>query len=57
MVRLSGGESVRAVESALNEAPSSVVKWTQRLRESGSHAETGREQISRATARRGARRR
>lgn len=38
MVRLSAGESVRAVAAALSVAPSSVVKWSLRLRRTGSVA-------------------
>jgi len=38
MARLAAGESVRAVASALSIAPSSVVKWSQRLRVTGSAA-------------------
>lgn len=41
MVRVAAGESVRAVASALGVAPSSVVKWSQRLRETGSCAPGG----------------
>ena len=41
MARLSGGESVRQVAAALDVAPSSVVKWSQRLRETGSCAPAG----------------
>ena len=41
MARLSGGESVRQVADALDVAPSSVVKWSQRLRETGSCAPAG----------------
>lgn len=36
MARLATGESVRAVAAALSVAPSSVVKWSQRLRATGS---------------------
>ena len=38
MVRLAEGQSVRQVASALDVAPSSVVKWSQRLRATGSCA-------------------
>ena len=38
MARLAQGESVRQVAAALDVAPSSVVKWSQRLRETGSCA-------------------
>lgn len=38
MVRLDAGETVRAVAEALSVAPSSVVKWSQRRRASGSAA-------------------
>lgn len=38
MARLGSGETVRAVASALSVAPSSVVKWSQRLRRTGSPA-------------------
>lgn len=38
MARLAKGESVRQVASALDVAPSSVVKWSQRLRTTGSCA-------------------
>lgn len=41
MARLSGGESVRQVAAALDVAPSSVVKWSQRLRKTGSCAPAG----------------
>lgn len=41
MARLVAGESERAVASALDVAPSSVVKWSQRLRETGSCAPAG----------------
>ncbi len=41
MARLAQGESVRRVASALDVAPSSVVKWSQRLRETGSCAPAG----------------
>lgn len=41
MARLSAGESVRQVATALDVAPSSVVKWSQRLRETGSCAPAG----------------
>lgn len=41
MARLSRGESVRRVAAALNVAPSSVVKWSQRLRETGTCAPAG----------------
>lgn len=41
MARLERGESVRAVAAALDVAPSSVVKWSQRLRETGSCAPAG----------------
>ena len=41
MLRLSAGESVRAIASALGVAPSSVVKWSQRLRATGSCAPAG----------------
>lgn len=41
MARLSAGESVRQVAAALDVAPSSVVKWSQRLRETGSCAPAG----------------
>ena len=36
MARLAAGESVRSVAAALSVAPSSVVKWSQRLRRTGS---------------------
>jgi putative transposase len=36
MARLAAGESVRVVAAALRVAPSSVVKWSQRLRATGS---------------------
>ncbi len=36
MARLAAGESVRAVAAALSVAPSSVVKWSLRLRRTGS---------------------
>ena len=38
MVRLAAGESVRAVAAALSVSASSVVKWSKRLRETGSAA-------------------
>jgi len=38
MARLEAGESVRVVAAALSVAPSSVVKWHQRLRATGSVA-------------------
>ena len=38
MARLAAGESVRAVAGALSVSPSSVVKWSKRLRETGSAA-------------------
>lgn len=38
MARLAAGESVRAVAAALSVAPSSVVKWSLRLRRTGSVA-------------------
>lgn len=38
MARLAQGESVRQVAAALDVAPSSVVKWSQRLRQTGSCA-------------------
>lgn len=38
MVRLSNGETVRQVAVALSVAPSSVAKWSQRLRRTGSVA-------------------
>ena len=38
MARLDAGESVRAVAAALSVAPSSVVKWRQRRRATGSVA-------------------
>lgn len=38
MARLDAGETVRAVADALNIAPSSVVKWSQRRRTTGSAA-------------------
>jgi len=38
MSRLAAGESVRAVAAALSVAPSSVVKWSLRLRATGSVA-------------------
>jgi len=41
MVRLEKGESVRQVAAALDVAPSSVVKWSQRQRETGSFAPAG----------------
>ena len=36
MARLAAGESVRGVAAALSVSPSSVVKWSKRLRETGS---------------------
>jgi putative transposase len=36
--RIAAGESVRAIASALSVAPSSVVKWSQRYRATGSVA-------------------
>jgi putative transposase len=36
LARLASGESVRAVAAALSVAPSSVVKWSQRQRSTGS---------------------
>lgn len=41
MARLAAGQSVRRVASALDVAPSSVVKWSQRLRATGSCAPAG----------------
>lgn len=41
MARLEAGESVRQVAAALDVAASSVVKWSQRLRETGSCAPAG----------------
>ena len=41
MARLEKGESVRRVAEALDVAPSSVVKWLQRLRATGSCAPAG----------------
>ena len=41
MARLAKGESVRRVAEALDVAPSSVVKWSQRQRETGSCAPAG----------------
>ena len=41
MARLAAGESVRKIASALDVAPSSVVKWSQRLRTTGSCAPAG----------------
>ena len=41
MARLAAGESVRAIASGLDVAPPSVVKWSQRLRETGSCAPAG----------------
>ena len=41
MARLERGESVRRVAAALDVAPSSVVKWSQRLRATGSRAPAG----------------
>ena len=38
MARLAAGQSVRQVAAALGVAPSSVVKWSQRLRATGSCA-------------------
>ena len=38
MARLDAGETVRAAAAALSIAPSSVVKWSQRLRATGSVA-------------------
>ena len=38
MARLDAGETVRAVAEALSVAPSSVVKWSERRRETGSAA-------------------
>lgn len=38
MARVAAGESVRAVAAALSIAPSSVVKWSHRLRATGSVA-------------------
>lgn len=38
VARIAAGESVRTVALALSVAPSSVVKWTQRLRATGSVA-------------------
>lgn len=38
MARVAAGESVRAVAGALSVSPSSVVKWSKRLRETGSAA-------------------
>lgn len=38
MARLAAGESVRLIAAALSVAPSSVVKWSQRLRATGSAA-------------------
>ena len=36
MARLDAGETVRAIAEALSVAPSSVVKWSERRRETGS---------------------
>jgi len=41
MARVAKGESVRQVAAALDVAPSSVVKWSQRLRATGSWAPAG----------------
>lgn len=41
MARLARGESVRQVAAALEVAPSSIVKWSQRLRATGSCAPSG----------------
>lgn len=41
MARLEKGESVRRVAAALDVAPSRVVKWSQRLRVTGSCAPAG----------------
>lgn len=41
MSRLEKGESVRRVAAALDVAPSSVVKWSQRQRQTGSCAPAG----------------
>lgn len=41
MARLEKGESVRRVAESLDVAPSSVVKWSQRLRVTGSCAPAG----------------
>ena len=41
MARLERGESVRQVAAALDVAPSSVVKWSQRQRETGSCTPAG----------------
>jgi putative transposase len=38
MARVAAGESVRAVASALSVSPASVVRWSQRLRSTGSAA-------------------
>ena len=38
MARLAAGESIRTVAAALSISPSSVVKWSQRLRTMGSAA-------------------
>ncbi len=38
MARVGSGESVRSVAAALSISPSSVVKWSQRLRSTGSVA-------------------
>jgi transposase len=38
MARLDAGETVRAIAEALSVAPSSVVKWSQRRRTTGSAA-------------------
>lgn len=38
LTRIAGGESVRAIAAALSVAPSSVVKWSQRQRSTGSVA-------------------
>lgn len=38
MARLGAGETVRAIAEALSVAPSSVVKWSERRRETGSGA-------------------
>ncbi|MDB5565212.1 MAG: transposase [Tardiphaga sp.] len=38
MTRLAAGESIRALAAALSISPSSVVKWSQRLRTTGSAA-------------------
>ncbi len=41
MVRLASGESVRSVAAALSVSPSSVVKWSKRLRETAARRRVG----------------